>query len=360
MADESSGTATEPQQITVEQLAAQLSKKAPPGKAGKPAGGAGPESRPAEEAPAGGGTGTESDLFQSASLTGEEAERAAGSGEAAPGDDGAPGGEGGEGGEGEPPKPGTPEWWQKRVTKFTARQKELEERLATVEQRAEEAEAKLDKARREGGGKTKAWNFQEQELQAQLTHKREVLRWAEENPEGATLRDDKGNEVVYSAEQVRAIKLSALEDIGDLRGQVREHQASLTRAREYWDAEAVKAYPALKDPNSEEAKNVELILEKLPWLREVPDARMSLADMFAGRAARLKKPVAGNGAHAANGDKPPLKPARIPGAAGAAPARTAEGEPSQEVKQAREAFFQSGRTEDLARCFAAERKAKKA
>lgn len=345
MTTETSGATTEPQQITVEQLAAQLSRKASPGaKAEGPkpeAGAPDPETTAAEEAPVTEATGTEPDLFQSASTTDESGtagDEAGSEAEAEP--------EGGAEAEAEAgAKP--PEWFQKRVAKFTAKQKELEDRLAAAEKRAEESTAKLDEARRDGKP-TKAWNFQEQQLQQQLGHKREVLRWAEENPDGATLTDAKGNEVSYSPEQMRAIKLSALEDLGDLRGQLRDHQQSLASAQAHWNGEALKAYPALKDPNSEESKNIELILEKLPWLREVPDARMSLADMLAGRAARLKK---ASGAPAA-----PTKPTRVPAAASAAPSRSAEAGPSQEVKQANDTFFQTGRTTDLARRFAAERK----
>lgn len=346
MANEAnSGAATEPQQITVAQLAAQLSKKASPaGTHGQDARATTADlgARPAEEAPAGGTPGTEPDLLQPASTE---------DGAETHGQDARATTEPGEGGE--ETEPAAPEWYQKRIAKITAKQKALEERLVAAEQRAETAAAELDKARKTGGGsQTKAWNHQEHALQQDLSQKREVLRWAEENADGATITDEKGNEVTYTPEQVRAIKLSALEDIGDLRSQLREHQQVLAQNREHYDAEAVKAYPALADPNSELSRNVETVLSKLPWLREVPDARMSMADMFAGRAARLKKPATTTAGTIAPAKATP----RAPGAAGTAPARVAEGEPSEEVKQADKAFFESGRVSDLARRFAAQRK----
>ncbi len=335
--DTNSGAVTEPQQITVAQLAAQLTRKVPPDAAAGSAGTASdPGARPAEETPAGVASGTEPDLFQSDSKTDDAAQPGAA---AAPGD----------GGENDT-EPAAPEWYQKRIAKFTAKQKEMEERLLAAERRAEEAATELDKTRRTANGKPKAWNHQEEAIQQQLGHKREVLRWADENPEGATLTDEKGNEASYSPEQVRAIKLSALEDIGDLRGQLREHQTGLGQLREHWDAEAVKAYPDLKDTNTQLSRDVETMLDKLPWLREVPDARISLADMLAGRNARLKRAPAA-GAAAATNHAP-----RGPSAASAAPARRAEGEPSEEIKKANQTFQETGRVTDLARRFALERK----
>lgn len=327
-----SGQATEPQQITVEQLAAQLSRKAPSGSAATSAETA-PQATPAEEAPAGDAGGTEPDLFGNVS------------------DDGQPTGEsnataGEEGGEDGQP---VPDWFQKRIAKFTAVQKNLEERLAAAEKRAEEEANRADKLKREQqGGKTKAWNHQEQQLQEDLAHKRDLLRWAEENSGGASVTDEKGQEVEYTPEQVRAIKLSALEDIGDLRSQLRTHQQALVNAREHWDQEALRAYPNLKDANSEDSRNIELMLEKLPWLRDVPDARISLADMLAGRAARVKR---GQAARTAAGATP-----RGPGTATAAPVRTADAGATQDQKQANEAFQQSGSVQDLARRFSTQRK----
>lgn len=333
MAEPNESGAAADQQITVAQLAAQLGKKASPdGGTGAAGTTSDPGARPAEETPAGGTPGTEPDLFQSATT-----------------DDGTAAAAPGEGGESDT-EPAAPEWYQKRIAKFTAKQKEMEERLLAAERRAEEAAAEVDRTRRQANGKPKAWNHQEQHLQQQLGQKREVLRWAEENPEGATLTDEKGNEVSYTPDQVRAIKLSALEDIGDLRGQLREHQAGLSQSREHWDAEAVKAYPDLKDPNSETSRNVETMLEKLPWLREVPDARISLADMLAGRKARLK------GGGATSQSAAPKAAPRAPATPGSAPARRAEGEPSEEVKAAQQTFQETGRVNDLARRFAAERK----
>jgi len=338
MADENqTGTATETGAgITVAQLAAQLTKKAPPD-AGAGTHTAGttlaPGATPAEEAPAGETPGTGQELF------GENAETGTG--------------EPGATGEGGETDTGAPEWYQKRIAKITAKQRALEERLAAAEKRAEDAAGELDKTRAQVNGKTKVWNFREQELQQQLAHKRELVRWAEENADGAQLTDDKGNEVSYSPEQVRSLKLSAQEDIGDLRGQLREHQTEMRNLHEYWDSEAVKAYPALKDESSETARNIQTMLDKLPWLREVPDARISLADMLAGRAARLKRaPAPGGGTAPNTTTKPPL---RAP-TGGSAPARAAEGEPSADVKAAQQTFQETGRAQDLARRFAAERK----
>lgn len=346
------GHTTEPQQITVEQLAAQLSRKTPPAGKGKPKGGtpltADSDTPPTEEAPVGETAETELDSTASnpetVEQTGETGElplreqqtEAEVTAEAGPGE--------------EEDEPAAPEWYEKRVAKFTAQQKKLEERLAAAEKRAEEAAAKLDESRQQTTGKTKAWNHREQQLQQQLMHKRDVLRWAEENPGGATLTDAKG-EVQYTPEQVRAIKLSALEDIGDLRGQLRQHQAGLAEAREHWDAEALKAYPDLKDPKSEISQNIELMLEKLPWLKEVPDARISLADMVAGRNARIKKAKT-----TATATTTTATPTRLPTTTRTAPARTGEAGPSQEEKQADATFQESGRTQDLARRFALQHK----
>jgi hypothetical protein len=346
-----SGTTTEPQQITVEQLAAQLSKRASPatGATGKPnAAVAALNEPPAGEAPAGQPAGTETDLFDT-SLAGGDAGNPAdtdGEGQSA----GAAAAEDEEGGEQDS---SVPEWYQKRAAKFRAKRQALEERLVAAEKRLQETEAKLNQAQQQTAPKTKAWNSQEQQLNEQLAGKRALLRWAEENADGATVTDTNGGEVNYTPDQIRAVKLSALEDIGDLRGRLREAEAETQRARQTWDAEALKAYPQLKDPNNPMTRNIDLMIERVPWLRELPDARLSLADMMAGRAARLRKPAGAASSSGGSGGAP----ARVvTGGAAAAPARTAGAGPSEAEKKANEDFQQSGRVEDLSRRFALSRK----
>lgn len=357
------GTTTEPQQITVEQLAAQLSSKRASPAAGAGAGKPNATARaaalnepPAGEAPAGQPAGTEPDLFDTSLAdaggdgdAGNPAGDDAGAGQPA-------GGAAAEDEEGGEQDSSVPEWYQKRAAKFRAKRQALEERLVAAERRLQETEAKLNEAQQTTAKPVRAWNSQEQQLNEQLSSKRALLRWAEENPNGATVADTNGGEVNYSAEQVRAIKLSALEDIGDLRGRLREAEAETQRARQAWDAEALKAYPQLKDPNNPMTRNIDLMIERVPWLRELPDARLSLADMMAGRAMRQRK-ASGAPAGGAAGSGGGAAPARVvTGGAAAAPARTAGGGPSDAEKKANEDFQQTGRVEDLSRRFALSRK----
>lgn len=331
---EAPGT-TAPDNITVEQLAAQLTRKAPPGAAGPEASTPDPGTTPeaVEEAPPNpepgtDGTETTTDLSQPSEAA-PEAEP-----ESPPEEE---------------PQPGDPEWYQKRVAKFTARQKELEDRLAAAEKRAEDTAGELEKARKAGPSTGQAWNHAETQLQAELEEKRNILRWTEQNPDGATLSDGKGGELQYTSEQVREIKLRTLEDLGDLRGQLREGRQRLAQAKATWEAEAIKAYPQLKDPKHADNQEIDRVLESLPWLREVPDARISVMDMLAGQRLRRSKT-------AAKGKLPPAPtPARVPAAA-AVPARTEGAAPRKEVEEARAKFQETGRAEDLARRFSTERK----
>jgi len=327
MAAEDTAQTTGGQQITVEQLAAQLSRKTPPGETGQPAAPA-PEGPLAGEAPAGEepGTALSQEVAGETEPLREQQTAAEVSAEPGPGDT-------------------EPDWLKKRFARFTAKQHELEGRLTDATTRAQEAERKLAEAEKKGTPAAgKAWNHREQYLQNELAQKRALLKWADENPDGASLSDDQGQEITYTPEQVRAVKLSAMEDLGDLRGQLRTHQAGLEKARDYWQGQALKAYPQLADPAHEDSKNIEMMFEKIPWLREVPDALLSLADMLAGRALRSRRQPS------------PAAPAtRVPAAAPSAPARTPDSGIPQTVKQAHETFLQTGRTEDLARRFAAQR-----
>lgn len=155
----------------------------------------------------------------------------------------------------------------------------------------------------------------EAKLDARLTEQRKLRRFALRNPNGAVLKDDKGVEHEFSPERIGAI-LAETEEF------IQEHapaRRQLLRDRGVFEAQAVTAFPWLKDKNSQGSIHIDNTLRDIgnKRLRDLPFIKLALADMLVGRNLRMaaaKKAASGPGGKAA-GTQPPKAPATPGGAA---------------------------------------------
>lgn len=247
----------------------------------------------------------------------------------------------------------------RRIGKEVAKRKTAEEALEAVNQQLAESTARVTELETENEelrsappeqtpGKASA---PEQQMEAAIAEKRAILRWVEENPDGAEMDDGKGGTRTFTAEEVRTIKERTSEDLSDLRRDLRDFQRNMAQQTNQLRAQAHTEFPWLKVKTSPEYSKAQTIFNQYPWLRNVPGADLAIGrlveyDSLKAQVAKLTaKPAA---------PKPPTPPpTRLPTKPGAAaPKPTA---PETKVKAAEENLRKTGTVASLAQSFAAKR-----
>lgn len=183
-----------------------------------------------------------------------------------------------------------PKGVQKRIDKLTAQKKEAEKQLKELSERLSELEANGTATETKvvpvGQGLNPYFQLQtEQEVQAEIKNARQVRRWAEENPDGAVVRGKDGNEMEYSAEDIRRIKLNAIDALEEQL----PAQLNYVATRKQYDAEAEKVYPFLKQRTSPEYQYAAELIRAFPEIQKFPDFKLSIGDMIEGRKLREGK-----------------------------------------------------------------------
>lgn len=270
-----------------------------------------------------------------------------------------------------------PAWFQKRLGKLTAQRNEAREKATQAEQRAEQAEQRAQEAEqqletaqtpapqpREPGALDSVENLQD--LNQKIDEAWQIKAWAEQNPEGGTIKDKDGNDVEISPEKVRTIKLNAEQTIF----RHAPERRTWLQARDQMEPAVKQEYPWWGDKNSPQYQQAQKMLRTLPELKRFPDYKMVLGDYIAKATERIQRRQAGNGKGSpATAGKPAAqagakgagqaaaakKPAKVATKPKSAPATKPAGG-DDEVSQAQAQFEESGRTDDLAKRFAASRK----
>jgi len=171
---------------------------------------------------------------------------------------------------------------QKRFDELTAHRHELESSLAQARERLASydaaAKGKFDPGALEHVDSIETLATERQ----QLTR---VQQWALAHPEGGEMppAEINGTPVNYEPEQVRAL----LARTSELLYQALPAREQFLRAREQADAQAVSAYPWLKDTRTGAGAQVQAIIEATPGLRRLgPNYRTIAADALIGQTLR--------------------------------------------------------------------------
>lgn len=178
---------------------------------------------------------------------------------------------------------GLPKGVKKRIDKLSAKRREAEaevERLrAEVERLSQEAE-KPAQTPKSDNPYTNLKTIDEVSREAEQA--KQIRRWCEMNPDGATVTDKDGNETDYSAEDIRRIKIKALDAL-------EEHLPARAKyIEQYSQIEQVahKEYPWWKDKSSSERQIAESFLKHFPEITRFPDYKMVLGDYIRGVKTR--------------------------------------------------------------------------
>lgn len=179
---------------------------------------------------------------------------------------------------------GLPKGVKKRIDKLVAKRREAEAEI-------ERMKAELERLGQEASKPARAAEIRknpfatladESQIQAEAEKAKQIRRWCEMNPDGGVVKDAQGNETEYSAEQVRKIKVRAIDAL-------EEHlPAQLAYVNNFKQVEQVasKEYPWWKDKSSKERQIAEAFLQHFPEITRFPDYKMVLGDYIRGVKAR--------------------------------------------------------------------------
>lgn len=199
--------------------------------------------------------------------------------------------------------PSLSEGVKKRFAKLTAKRREAEERLEDTRSELQQLREELDKLKETqtpavAPDRENPFSHLErqEDVDREIAQARAVRRWCEANPDGAVMEQN-GKEVEYTAEQVRQIKLNAMDAIEQ---HLPQRHAYIREAAKFNSA-AEQMFPWWKERSSPHRQLAEQILAQAPELKRFPNYKLFLGDYLLGVAYREAK-----------AKKAPAQPKRAP------------------------------------------------
>lgn len=175
---------------------------------------------------------------------------------------------------------------QKRIDKLTAKRREAEAKIAELEEKIKLMEAKETEVSTPRNYKDQANPYSHlnsrAEIEAEIAQARQVRRWCEENADGVVITQENGEEKIYSAEDVRRIKINAMDALD-------EHlpkRAQYVTAKEQIDKVAENEYKWYKDRSSKELQIAQNFIKAFPEITRFPDYKIVVGDYIRGMKAR--------------------------------------------------------------------------
>lgn len=222
---------------------------------------------------------------------------------------------------------------QKRIDKLTAKRKEAEAEIEKLRQEVEQLKNTMTAPREPEIADDPYSNLNTiAEIEAEIAQARSVRNWAEENADGFTHTNERGEEEYYDPAKVRQIKVNAMRALEE--GLPKRLQ--YIQARDQIDQIAAKEYPWWQDKAAKERQIAEQFLKTFPAIKKFPDYKMVIGDYLRGVRAREA---------AVKGQRPVVKAPVQPRSSGVAPTVKKEEVRSQ---NAYSKFVKTGRTDDLA------------
>ena len=222
---------------------------------------------------------------------------------------------------------------QKRIDKLTAKRKEAEAEIEKLRQEVESLKNTVQTPKEVATPDDPYSNLNTiAEIEAEIAQARSVRNWAEENADGYTHTNEKGEEEYFDPAKMRQIKVNAMKAIED--GLPKRYQ--YIQARDQIEQVVGKEYPWWNDKTAKERQIAEQFLNAFPAIKRFPDYKMVIGDYIRGVKAREA---------AVKGQRPVVKAPIQPRSSGVAPTVKKEEVRSQ---NAYAKFAKTGRTDDLA------------
>lgn len=178
---------------------------------------------------------------------------------------------------------GLPKGVKKRIDKLSTKRREAEAEVERLKGEMERLTQEANKPARTPIANNPYSNLNSaDEVNREIEQAKQIRRWCELNPDGAVVRDSKGNETEYSAEDVRSIKIKALDALED------HLPKRLNYLQNFNQFENIvgKEYPWWKDKTSAERRIADAFLQQFPEITKFPDYKMVLGDYIRGVKSR--------------------------------------------------------------------------
>lgn len=229
---------------------------------------------------------------------------------------------------------GLPKGVKKRIDKLSAKKREAEAEVERLKSEVERLSQEANKPAQTPKADNPYTNLNTlEEVNREAEQAKQIRRWCEMNPDGATVTGKNGEEVDYSAEEVRRIKIKALDAL-------EEHLPARARYLQNYnqiEQVATKEYPWWKDRSSSERQIAETFLKHFPEITRFPDYKMVLGDYIRGvksREASTKRPATPSNRTAPAQPKRTATPPYVP-------------EKEARAKEAAKRFGANGNRDDL-------------
>jgi len=204
---------------------------------------------------------------------------------------------------------GLPKGVKKRIDKLSAKRREAEAEVERLKQEVERLSQEATKPAQTPTADNPYANLSTlEEVNREVEQAKQIRRWCEMNPDGAVVTGKDGTEVEYSAEEVRNIKIKALDAL-------EEHLPKrMNYLQNYQQMEQVvtKEYPWWKDKSARERQIAESFIKHFPEIQKFPDYKMVVGDYIRGIQAREAKSKQTSPAKAPSQPRPSAAPARVP------------------------------------------------
>lgn len=178
---------------------------------------------------------------------------------------------------------GLPKGVKKRIDKLAAKRREAEEEVERLRGEVERLSQEATKPAQTPSTENPFSNLSTlDEVNKEFDQSKQIRRWCEMNPDGAIVTNANGEEVEYTAEDVRKIKIKAMDAMEEhlpKRAQYLENYQQIEQV-------ATKEYPWWKDKSTRERQIAEAFLKSFPEIKRFPDYKMVLGDYIRGVKAR--------------------------------------------------------------------------
>jgi hypothetical protein len=205
---------------------------------------------------------------------------------------------------------GLPKGVKKRIDKLSAKRREAEAEVERLKQEVERLSQEATKPAQTPTAENPYANLTtREEVSREAEQAKQIRRWCELNPDGAVVTNKDGSETEYTAEEIRNIKIKALDAM-------EEHLPARAKYLQNFmqmEQVAAKEYPWWKDKSAKERQIAESFIKHFPEIQKFPDYKMVVGDYIRGVNAReAKAKSSGTPVKAPSQPRPSAAPARVP------------------------------------------------
>lgn len=182
----------------------------------------------------------------------------------------------------------------KRIGKEVAKRKTLEEDLekersesARLKEQLESLTDQLEKSDNPAPSNTHPLLLVESEKDIEAWEEKywEFKRWAKKFKDGYSGHDAHGNEISYTSEDIAA----RLDNLTEEKERYLPKARDLLSKRAQYEGKVKEVYPELFNRGTSEYREMLAVVNAVPAIKQLPDYKMVVGDIIAGRKARQAK-----------------------------------------------------------------------